>query len=108
MHMYMFGICLNMFRVGKVASPTASLMLVRSASLREALQFNETEATNLKEEIIKLKDDLDMYQSTNKKQSQALLRLKEELNIAKVHVYTIHSVYGLISVSTNKWLIIYL
>ena len=47
------------------------------ASLREALQ---SESTNLKEEIMKLK----VYQSTNKQQSQTLLRLKEELNIAKV------------------------
>ena len=72
-------------------SPTASLMLVRSI---EALQFNETESTNLKEEIMKLKDELDMYQSTNKKQSQALLSLKKELNIAKVHVYIMHPVYA--------------
>ena len=83
-------------------SPTASMMPVISVSLREALQFNETESTNLKKEIMKLKVGLDMYQSTNKKQSHTLLSLMEELNIAKVHVYPIHPVYGLISVSTNK------
>ena len=56
------------------------------ASLREALQ---SESTNLKEEIMKLK----VYQNTNKQQSQTLHRLKEELNIAKVNTYTImHSI----------------
>ena len=76
-------------------SPTAFWMLVRSASLRKALQFNETESTNLKEEIIKLNKDVYMYQYNNKKYRQTLSSLKEELNIAKVHVYmyTLYTLY---------------
>ena len=60
-------------------SPTASLMNI--AALQEAF-FNETE----KEELKILKEENEMYQTNGKRQSQAILGLKKELEATKVHV----------------------
>ena len=60
-------------------SPTASLIPLSSAALQEAL-FNETEM----EELKKLKEENEMYQTNGKRQSQAILGLKKELEATKV------------------------
>ena len=60
-------------------SPTASLIPLSIAALQEAL-FNETEM----EELKKLKEENEMYQTNGKRQSQAILGLKKELEATKV------------------------
>ena len=72
------------FRHGTHQSPTASLMPSSVIVLREALQLNEAESTGLKEEIAGLKLDLQTYKGHCKRQSEAIVKLKEELNSIKV------------------------
>ena len=70
--------------LGTHQSPTASLMPSSSIVLREALQLNEAESTGLKEEIARLKVDLETYEGHCKRQSEAIVKLKEELDSVKV------------------------
>ena len=71
-------------RLGTHQSPTASLMPSSIIVLREALQLNEAESTGLKEEIACLKVDLETYEGNCKRQSEAIVKLKEELDSVKV------------------------
>ena len=72
-------------RLSTHQSPTASLMPSSSNVLREALQLNEAESTGLKEEIDTLKIRLETYIAQCKRQSEAIVKLKEELCHVKVH-----------------------
>ena len=71
-------------RLGTHQSPTASLMPSSIIVLREALQLNEAESNGLKEEIACLKVDLETYEGHCKRQSEAIVKLKEELDSVKV------------------------
>ena len=70
--------------LGTHQSPTASLMPSSIIVLREALQLNEAESNGLKEEISGLKVDLETYEGHCKRQSEAIVKLKKELDSVKV------------------------
>ena len=74
----------NNIRLGTHQSPTASLMPSSIIVLREALQLDEAESSGMKEEIACLKADLETYEGHCKRQSEMIVKLREELDSVKV------------------------
>ena len=67
-------------------SPTASLMISNSAAFCDAFWLKENESAVVKNEVARLKEDLETYTVQLRRQSQAIFELKKKQEVVEVYL----------------------